>query len=233
MDSSRRKTVLALLALPAGCAFQPLSALRTEPLGMPANLPPLRSPALGQSWTYQKFNGYNSQLLATEREEVVALEPRIVLRRTAGPQQTLPEEQHLQWGQVLRDPTWDFVQNYESPLPIWPSPLAVGTTNAISTHYRLDNSSFRFWIRVQTAVKAWEKIYLPHGQFNALRIEKFIRLQHYDISRLDSIRKEIVWLVPEIGRWAAREIWGEYQIVGDLNYQGREDHFRWELTAWT
>lgn len=233
MDSLKRKTVLALLALPAGCAFQPLSALRTEPLGMPASLPKLRPPMLGQSWTYQKFNGYNSQLLATEHEEVVAIEPQIVIHRKADPGQLLPEERHLQWGQVLRDPAWDFVQNYENPLPIWPPSLAVGSSSSVHTYYRLDNFSFRFWIHVQAVVKAWEKIHLPHGQFNALRIEKFIRLQHYDMSRLESVRKEIVWLVPEIGRWAARETWGEYRIAGDRISHGNEDHFRWELTAWT
>jgi len=232
MDSNRRKALLSLLALPAGCTIQPLGPVRSEPLAGPASTPPIRPPALGQSWTYQKFNGYNSALVATEREEITALEPRIILRRKTDAGLLLAEEHHQQWGQVLREPTWDFVQNYVEAVPLWPQSLAIGATSSIHTHYRLDDFSFRFWINVQTVVKAWEKIYLPQGEFNALHIQRFIGLQHQDITRISTTRWDHLWLVPEIGRWAVREISGDYRTSGRRG-GGREDNFRWELTSWT
>jgi len=207
--------------------------VRSEPLAGPASAPPIRPPALGQSWTYQKFNGYNSALVATEREEIIALEPRIILRRKTDAGLLLAEEHHQPWGQVLREPTWDLVQNYVEAVPLWPQSLAIGSSSSIHTHYRLDDFSFRFWINVQTVVKAWEEIYLPQGEFKALRIERFIRQQHVDVSRLETVRHDTVWLVPEIGRWAAREVSGEYRVSSIRGHLAREDIFRWELTSWT
>jgi hypothetical protein len=233
MDLTRRKTLLALLALPAGCGNPPLAPLRTEPLAGPATPPKIRPPAIGQSWTYQKFNGYDSALVATEREEVVAIDPRIIIRRKTEAGLVLPEEHQSQWGQLVRDPAWDFVQNYVDPVPLWPPSPAVGAFTSTRTDYRVDNFSYPLWISVNTRVKAWEKIYLPHGEFNALRIERSIALQHQDISRTSTNRWDTLWLVPEIGRWAAREISGVYRTSGKTGADGREGKFRWELTAWT
>jgi hypothetical protein len=233
MDPLKRKTLLSLLALPAGCAIQPLGPVRTEPLANPAAAPEIRPAAPGQSWTYQKLNSYNSALVATEQEEVVAVEPRIIIRRKTPAGLVLPEEHHKQWGQVLRDPAWDFVQNYQEPVPVWPQSLAPGSASQLNTHYQLDNFSFPYWISVHTVVKAWERIHLPRGDFNALRIEKMIRLQHSDVTRLETLRMDTIWLVPEIGRWAAREISGQYRMPGKFGNIGYENSFRWELSAWT
>jgi hypothetical protein len=232
MDPFKRETLLALLALPAGCGFvQVLPPLRTEPLASPANEPKIRPPALGQSWTYQKFNFYNGALLAVEREEVIALEPQIVLRRTDETGQLLAEERDKTWGQILREPTWDFVQNYKDATPLWPQDLTVGSTTFMRTEYRLDKYSFSFWISVQARVKGWEKIRVPLGEFRALHVERLIGLRHLDITRTSTTRWDQLWLVPEIGRWVAREITGFYEIL--RSGEGREDTFRWELTAWT
>jgi len=234
MDRFKRKTVLALLALPAGCSIQPLAPVRTQPLAEPSSTTQIRPPRIGQSWTYQKFNGYNSQLLATETEEVAALEPLIVLRRKNDAGLLLAEEHQQAWGQILRDPAWDYVQNYVDPISLWPQSLAIGSTSSIRTQYLLDDNSFRFWIDDRVLVKAWERIYLPHGEFNAIRVERFIRLQHVDHLRQQTVRRDIYWLVPEIGRWAARETTGEFLILSSMGGNwAREDNFRCELTAWT
>ena len=223
---------MSLLALPGGCTIQPLAPVRSQPIPGPADLPTVRPPAIGQSWTYQKFNGYNSALLATEKEEVVALEPRIIIRRQTDGGVLLPEEHHSPWGQLLREPTWDFVQNYQEPVPLWPQSLAVGERSEVRTNYHLDNYSYAFWISVHTVAKAWERISLPLGQFNALRVQRLIGLQHLDFSRSATTRWDTLWLVPEIGRWAVREITGEYRGPGRRRY-GSEDNAPWGSTAWT
>ena len=234
MDPFKRKTVLALLALPAGCGISPaLPPLRTEPLASPGSEPRIRPPAVGQSWTYQKFDRFNSDLVATEREEVTAVDPKIIISRKTEAGVVLPEEHDSQWGQVVRDPIWDVVQNYVDPVPLWPQSLAIGTSTLIRTRYRLDNKSYAYWITINTTVKAWEKIYLPKGEFNALRIERFIGIHHKDLTRASTTRRETLWLVPEIGRWAAHEISGNYLTTGRENSREREPQFRWELTAWT
>jgi hypothetical protein len=107
----------------------------------------------------------------------------------------------------------------------------VGAISKVRTDYRLDNFSFPFWIHVTAEVKGWEKVRLPLGEFNALHVERFIGMRHQDISRISTTRWDHIWLVPEMGRWAVREISGTY-LIGKRG-GGREDNFRWELTAWT
>ena len=123
-------------------------------------------------------------------------------------------------------------QNYVDAVPLWPQDLRAGASSEIRTDYRVDNFSYPFWISVQTVVKRWERVSLPVGNFNALHVERLIGLQHQDFTRLRTIRWEHLWLVPEIGRWVVRQLTGEYSTSGRRS-GGREDHFRWELTAWS
>jgi hypothetical protein len=192
----------------------------------------MRPPVLGQSWTYQKSNVINSEFVAVEREEVIALSPQIKVRRITDSGRSLPEEQDQQWGQVLREPHWDFAQNYANPVPLWPSELTIGASSHVRTDYRLDNFSFPFWITVQATVKGWEKVTLPLGEFDVLHVERLINIKHQDISRSSTTRWDHLWLAPEIGRWVVREINGIY-VTGGKRGGGREDNFRWELQSWT
>ncbi|MFN4004786.1 MAG: hypothetical protein ACK4J1_08735 [Hylemonella sp.] len=232
MNPKRRHALLTLLALPAGCAIQPLPPLRTQPAAPPDGPVLLRSPAIGQHWTYRKYNGFNSTLLATETDEVVALAPHVVVRRQSDNGLVAEEWQHP-WGQVQRDLSWDHVQTYEQPLPLAPRRLEPGATYRLQTHYRIDGYSYRYWIDARARAVGWEYLELPAGRLRTLRIEAFIRLQHHDISRFETIRRDTLWLAPDIGRWAARDVQGEYLIPDDNgSYRGLEAHHRWELTAW-
>jgi hypothetical protein len=232
MDTLRRKTVLGLLALPAGCALQPLAPVRTQAIVGPSSGVQMRPPAMGQSWTYKKLNVYNGDVVGIERETVSSLSPRIVLERSTDTGMPLPQELHQQWGLLLREPHWDMTQNYVDAVPLWPQDLRVGASSQIRTDYRVDGYSYPFWIRVETVAKRWEKVSLPLGDFNALHIERLIGLQHQDFTRKSTIRWEHLWLVPEIGRWVVRQLTGEYSTSGRRS-GGREDHFRWELTAFS
>jgi hypothetical protein len=232
MDALRRKTVLSLLALPAGCGLQPLAPLHTQAIMGPTSRVQMRPPAIGQSWTYQKLNMYNGEVVAIERETVAALSPRIVLERSTPAGLPLPQEHHLTWGQLLREPHWDMTHNYVDALPLWPQALVVGASSQIRTDYRVDGFSYPFWIRVETVAKRWEKVTLPIGEFNALHVERLIGLQHQDFTRKSTIRWEHLWLVPDLGRWVVRQLSGEYTTSGRRG-GGREDHFRWELTAYS
>ena len=232
MKLTRRHLIVASLPL-AGCTLRPLAPVRTQTKATTKELPLILTTSLGKSWTYQKFNGYNSQRLATERDEVVALTPHPVVRRRSDADPALQEEHHAAWGEVVADPCWGRVMHYEQPLPLWLAANTLGQRHLIRTHYRFAESDFRYWIDVQTVATGWETVHLTHGSYRTLRMEKYIRLQHEDPWRLATQRKDVLWLAPDIGRWVVREISGEFIIPGDLGSDGREDHFRWELTAWS
>lgn len=230
-----RRAWLALLALPAlsaGCGIQPLPGLRRSALPAGAVLPDVRAPALGQHWTYRLYNVYNSEQIDTLREEITALAPEIVLTRQSARQGTLPSEIQTTWGLLRQDPAWDAVQTYDTPLPIWPQPPALGARQALDTHYRPGNASFRQWIQVHSRVAAAEQVTVSAGVFDTLRIEKLIRLNHQDSSRQQYMRTDTLWFAPAVGRWVAREINGEYLTSGRRPTQVRENHWRWELESW-
>lgn len=229
----QRHACLSLLALPAACSIVPLPGLRRSALPASTPMPAVRPPAAGQTWSYRVLNAYNSEVRDLVQETVATIGPQITIERQSPRLGALPAETQAPWGQVQQDPSWDMVQTYDMPLPLWLQPLAVGTTWAADTHYHAGTSSFRNWISVQMRVAAIEQVQLASGTFNTYRIEKFIRLTHYDSSRSQCTRTDTLWLAPEVGRWVARETNGEYWRQGRRPTQYREDHLRWELESWT
>lgn len=230
----RRRAILSLLALPAACAFRPLPSVQSTSIAPPTGPVSWRPAALGQRWTFRKYNGFNGALLATQTDEVTALTPNIVIRRISDAETGAQDELQQPWGQVLRDLSWDHVQVYEHPLPLWPSDPTPGTRSALNTHYRIDKLSYRYWIQIHTTVRGWEEVELTGGRRQrALRVEHYIRQQHEDMMRIQTTRRDTLWLSPEIGRWVVRDVQGEYLVPDDNGaYRGLEAHHRWELADW-
>lgn len=231
MNTLTRRAALGWLTLPAGCSLQPLAPLRRNPLGGQTPLPAVRAPALGQHWRYRVFNVYNGELLDTVQEEVSNLLP-ITISRQSARRGDLPAEIHADWGWLQQDPAWDNLQTYDSPLPIWPTPIQLGTVQATDTAYRAGTSTFKLWLSVHSRVRALERVEVSAGQFDTVRIDKFIRLTHSDSSRQNFTRSDTLWFAPAIGRWVARETNGEYWAYSRRPTQWREDHLRWELQDW-
>jgi hypothetical protein len=234
MTLDRRTILLAAVALPAGCAVQSLAPLPVTPIPAPARPGTIRAPLVGQAWTYRKLNFFNSSVLDMVQETVASVAPIDVHRQAQGGA-ALADEKHLAWGQLLRDPAWDYPMSFEAPVPLWPASLTLGATTTVNTHYRMDGGSIRFWIQVHSVVRRWERITVSAGTFDTLRIERLIRLEHQDHTRARTERRDTLWLSPEVGRWVARDTSGEYVVQGGsrmMASDSREDHFRWELTAW-
>ena len=234
MDHSKRRTLLALLALPAGCTIEPLSPLATSVGDGKLSNSPIRPPAIGQTWRYKKFNFYNSQLLDTVQERLSAIEAqRLNIERQSAQGVQLASEIHSHWGLVKQDPYWDNLQTYDEPLAIWPTDLSLGVTQSINTNYQSDQSSFKHWINVQTRVMAQERIALSCGTFETFKIEKLIRLDAPDGLKTNLFRQDTIWFAPQVGRWVVRETNGQFVKASRKSSLAYEDHFRWELESWS
>jgi len=237
MTLNRRSALLAVLALPAGCAIQPLAPFPSTAIPAPSGPRSLRATVVGQSWAYRQLNFFNSSELDGAQETVAAVGPTIgVSRQGRGSGAALADERHAAWGQLLRDPVWDYPMNFEVPVPLWPASLTVGAKASVNTHYRMDGGSIRFWFQVTCVVRGWERVTVGAGTFDTLRVERMIRMEHQDHTRAETLRYDTMWLSPEVGRWAARETSGEYRLLGSTgmwNGYSPEDHFRWELTGWS
>lgn len=230
--TQRRQLLLALLALPAaGCAIQPLQALDTRPSSPPAGPTPVRPPALGQTWRYRKFNGFNGEQIDIETATVAEVGGSVRVARRNAQGQALADEWHARWGDLLVDPAWDVPQRYETPLRLWPDVLAPGLGLVQNGRYTLPGGSYRYWIQAQSSTVGWEAVTIDGHTYTCLRIERLIRLEHPDVSRLATLRNDTLWVAPDVGRWVAREISGRYALPERRAWSGLEDRFRWELLA--
>jgi hypothetical protein len=231
----------------------------------PAAAPPaasasaVRSPAVGQSWRYAKFDIFTRALVDDQIDQVAAVGSTIDIdsrseaakNKTADskwgdswlrkyiprrelPEGPLPSEIQAPWGQVLVDPHWIQVQVYEAPIPLWPAQLLPGWKSHFNTKYKTPSHEDGLPWDQTMAAHDWETITVPAGKFRALRFTNMINFKSADFSRENSQRKETLWFAPEVGRWVARESIGSYYIEDssvDTPYD--EPGFRWELTEWT
>lgn len=235
MALDRRSALLAALALPAACTVVPLAPVSSTAIPAPAAPGSLRTPPVGRRWSYRKLNFFNSSVLEVVQETVASVAPTIHVHRQTDSGVVLADESHAAWGQLLREPAWDYPMNFEAPVPLWPASLGVGTTASGQTHYRMDGGSVRYWIQVSAVACGWERLTVGAGTFDTLRVERLIRLSHQDHTRSGTVRKDTLWLSPDVGRWVARETSGRYYVPGEsrffLESSSLEDHFRWELMA--
>jgi hypothetical protein len=234
MTHPRRRACVALLVLPAGCALQPLQPLPAIPLPPPdGRAGPLPAPPVGRIWRYRKSDFFSGRVLDEMTESVTSIAPTVRITRQGQDIGVL--EEHAPWGHVLRESAWDYPMTFESPVPMWPAELTAGASAFTNTHYRMDGGSIRFWIQVSAVARRWERITVGAGTFDTLRVERVIRLEHQDFLRSWTVRRDTLWLSAEVGRFVARETSGEYRMPDERRFLAsvsREDHVRWELSAW-
>ncbi len=247
---TRRAFLLSSAALPAACML----GRREAPS---AGTTAVRPPAVGQSWSYAKRDMFTGTLVDHEIDEVRAVgdQVEIACRAAAdadadaptsasrtwvrkyfghpnagGP---LPSEIQGPWGKVVVDPHWNQVQVYDSPLPLWPAQLVPGWVEHFSTRYRTAERVDLMWQQTMRA-EAWQTVQVPAGRFEALRFVNTIHFRCSDIFRKDCARHETIWMVPDVGRWVARESGGTYYQDDSVDdAQHVENSYRWELSAWT
>ena len=252
MSRLTRRVFLMSAAALAGCR-----SMGKSEAGLQGPVPPVRAPSVGQSWRYAMRDVYSKALIETQVDTVAAvgasveiaslsegrpknaksswgsawLKKYIPSREDTGP---LPSEIQDPWGQVRVDPHWGEVQVYETAIPLWPSQLRPGWSNIFNTRYKTpQDQSGLPWTQTITAM-SWEPINVAAGRFNALRVANRISFRSTDFSRTACERREILWFVPEIGRWAVRQSQGTYYRTNSFDdLPVTEPGFRWELLSYT
>jgi len=247
---SRRTFLLMSAALPVGCAINPGD-------GPAAPAAAIREPAIGQTWRYAKHDYFTKAIVDTQVDEVTAVGPMVEINSHTeatqpahtGTNHTLawlqnifshphelksvPSEYQLPWGMIVVDPHWGQVQVYEKPIPLWPTKLEPGWHAHIDTRYKTSEEAGLPWDQTMKA-EAWETVTVPAGAFRTLRYTNLINFTSSDLSRTHSIRRETIWLAPELGRWVARESHGTYYFdESTADDQNQESGYRWELLSWT
>jgi hypothetical protein len=250
---TRRSFLLSSAALSIGCTTR-----RPSAAGGGVSAPPVRAPAVGQSWRYSKHDFYSRALVDSQVDRIAAVGATVdidssseAVKNTSAPawgtawlrkyiprrdvpSGPLPSEIQEPWGKVLVDPHWSQVQVYETPIPLWPAQLTPGWKIHINTKYKTpSNEAGLPWGQTMEA-RDWEMISVPAGQFRALRFTNLVNFRSTDFSRTACQRQETLWFAPEVGRWVARESTGIYYIQdSSVDTPYNEPGFRWDLLEWS
>ena len=250
---NRRSFLLGSAALSMDCMTRPLAA---DPLTA-THLSAVRPPGLGQSWRYARHDGITGKIVDVQVDRISAVDHTVEIEswseaapsdsapsswgakwlhpfeRAAAHRPDLRSEVQEPWSMITVDPHWDLVQVYKRPIPLWPTQLRPGWRSLVNTQYQTAEATDLPWQQTMRA-QGWERITVPAGQFMALRYTNLINFRHSDFSRTDAVRRETLWLAPEVGRWVARESRGSYyhdDSVGDQPYS--ENSYCWELLNWS
>jgi hypothetical protein len=104
------------------------------------------------------------------------------------------------------------------------------------TTYRVAGSPDALRWTQQLHADRWERVEVPAGSFDCLRISRVIGYQHPDPFRGFSTRNDVIWYSPQVNRWVKRVWSGDYVSSGltggPAGVRGREDWVQWELLAY-
>ncbi|MFT4101614.1 MAG: hypothetical protein QM674_11365 [Burkholderiaceae bacterium] len=200
----------------------------------PATAPPLPVARVGQRWRYQRINRYNDQSLGIRAHTVTQVDgPLVVVTITDGDGATIGQERYEAPWRVIDDLGFDMPQHFARPVPRLPAVLRAGARSTLSTTYRVTgNSSSLAWSQWLTA-PGWERITVPAGTYDCLRIERRIQFRHDDLFREWPERSETIWYAPAVERWVLREWTGIYYWPGVPRTRLREDWITSRLIDYT
>lgn len=231
MNLSRRTFIASAAIAPVACGG--LSYERSTPVAQPNPLPNIRGPEVGQQWTYVKRDVFDGKILEVINERVASVGSSIVIERSTTDGYRLPDEIQSSWGMVTLDPQWPRLLSFSPAIPLWPEELASSWSKQLNAKYSVGGytDSKLNW-QENMSVNGWEKITVPAGVFIALRYQNLINYESDDPNKVNCIRKETIWFVPQIGRWVAREASGSYQIQGQIGPVILEGSYQWQLTSY-
>lgn len=215
---------LGILLICAGCTTLP----QAPPPGMAAQAA-APSIATGAHWRYVVHDAYTGLPRGTRDFVVTKIDGDIMTLAVThqGPQSGTETRLYTRGLNLVYGPMEnDQVYTFNPPLLLLPFPLharqhwrvaATGTrSDAGSGVYGADR---RTATRVYGDVTGWQRVTVPAGTFDTLRIERNIYLGDWDYMRSQTYITETDWYAPSIGRIVRHE-----ESSGYRNYASSGPH---------
>ncbi len=207
----------------AGCVGPGVVALPPQPLVAPR----VRE---GDRWRYEIIDNYRREKQRELTARVVSTQPQCRVELLDAQGRRVGDELYTSPWQVLQEPFYDQVQIFEGPVPLLPNLGTPGSRQGFRTHYRVAGSDDRLYWDVTVEARFWERLRVPAGEFDTLRVQRNIRFQHSDRFRLGPPwRFETLWYAPQVNRWVQREWTGGYRWAGMRGSHLNEDWLTWRL----
>jgi len=185
-----------------GCA--PTAQLsQVPPTGVSASV---AAPAIsaGDSWTYQVRDGFTGLPRPEQRHEVI---------RVGGGRIEVAGNVERGDGRQVYDGEWNWLRRpatdlqtfeYQPAYQAYAFPLAPGKTwrsESVATDPR---DGRRFPVKIEARVLGWERVRVPAGEFDALKIERRVSIAYWEyMTRGGSDIKEYDWYAPSV-KWVVK-----------------------------
>jgi len=203
-----KKLCFVVALLIAACAT-PLP--QTPPAGMPAQVAATPvTVAVGDVWRYTANDGYTGLPQPDFTYRVTAVQNNAITVEAQHGNQAWAERYARDWN-WLEHPMTN-LQNfrYEPPYPALPFPLYAGKTwhsyiNATDPATGRVNR-----VRIDGKVLGWERVTVPAGQYDTLKIERYVYAGNAAFFRGEERIREYDWYAPQAGFVVRHEGLSEY-----------------------
>lgn len=164
-------------------------------------------PAAGDAYVYRLVNGYNKEIVGQVRHQVDRVDPdRVsVLVTPDGPSAGMARtEIYTKTGNWLRYPLESHGQKVEyefaSAYPAYVFPLDAGKTWSVRVKASVPGASRSRSVRVDGKVLGAERIRVPAGEFDTIKIRRFAYPDDADFFREETRITEVEWYAPALSR---------------------------------
>jgi hypothetical protein len=195
--------VLIALLLLAACAT-PLP--QTPPPGMPAQVsaPQIR---VGDEWAYRTRDGFTGLDRGSQRYRVTeAGSNQIVIAVSRGGAADEVQVYDPQWNWMKRPATNLQSFDYSPAYAAFAFPLAAGKRWQARVTATDPADGRRFPVSIEGVVLGWERVKVPAGEFDALKIRRFVFFDYWEHTvRGRSEIVEFEWYAPAVKQAVRRE----------------------------
>lgn len=183
----------------------------------------------GDSWTYQELNGYNRELKARFRQEVVEANGDTIVLRIVGDQDGSVSTRAFtkEWNFLSHTASDGKKLEYSPPFPAFAFPLEPGKSWKHETFAADAATGKKTAIKVYGKVLGWERVKVPAGEFNAIKIQRQLYLDDHEWWRSGTRILEFDWYAPEVKQIVKHQDDSEYTdktkgrrsmlVRGDIN----------------
>jgi hypothetical protein len=195
----------ALLAL-VGCATL---LPQNPPAGLPAQVP-APNIQVGDRWSYAVHDGYTKLPKGTVEYRVSAVAGDIVTTEVRHRERVTTEHYTRDGG--WREKPMTNLQNfhYDPPYPALPFPLEAGKSWRAYVKATDPATGRTNRVRIDGTVLGWERIRVPAGEFDAIKVRRVVYAGNFDYFRSEERIVELDWYSPQVGMLVKMERSSEY-----------------------